>query len=154
MGGLQQWDASGPVQLIIARLDRPRRCGRGWRATCPCCQRKSASLSIAASDDGRALMHCFGGCATSEILGALGLPLSALYPPSQRRAHTPEERRAAWRAAREAAWSAALGVLGRESNVIALAGAELAAGRRLGEEDLARLVVAVERVQDARAVLT
>lgn len=154
MGAALQWSAAGPLDRVLSRLDRPRRSGRGYLCRCPAHEDRSASLSIAEGEDGRVLLHCFAGCSTQDVLAAIGLQVADLFPPDQRRAHTPEQRRAAWRAAREAAWAAALGVLGREAAVLEIAANELAAGNTLGAEDLARLRVACDRVQSARAVLT
>ncbi|SDD32622.1 hypothetical protein [Aquimonas voraii] len=145
---------AGPLELVLSRLDRPRRSGRGYLCRCPAHEDRAASLSIAAGDDGRVLLHCFAGCSVDDVVAALGLQRRDLFPPNLRRAHTPEERRAAWRASREAAWAAALGVLGREALVIEIAAGSLAAGEPLSAEDLARLRVACERVEGARAVLT
>ncbi len=142
------------LDRLLGALDDPRKSGSGWRAKCSSCGSKDRRLSIAEAEDGRLWLHCFGGCSAEAALAAVGLSMSALFPPGLRAAHTPAERRAAWRAAREAAWAAALGVLGREAAVIEIAAGELAAGRALGDEDLARLRVACDRVQGARAVLT
>jgi hypothetical protein len=37
-------------------------------------------LSLRQLDDGRLLLHCFGGCDVSAVLGAVGFSLSELYP--------------------------------------------------------------------------
>jgi len=154
MGAALRVDEAGPLGAVLSRLDRPKRAGRGYAARCPAHEDRSASLSIAAGDDGRVLLHCFAGCSTDTVLAALGLQPRDLFPPTLRRAHTPEERHAVWRASREAAWAAALGVLGREAAVIEIAAGLLATGEPLSVEDLARLRVACERVQSARAVLS
>lgn len=156
MGAALREVEAGPLELVLSRLSGVRRCGRGFIATCSAPEHKdrSASLSIAAGNDGRVLLHCFAGCSVDEVVAGLGLQRRDLFPPNVRRAHTPEERRAAWRASREAAWAAALGVLGREALVIEIAAGVLAAGDPLSKEDLARLRMACDRVESARAVLT
>jgi hypothetical protein len=55
--------------------------GDGWRARCPAHRGESAtSLSLAAGDDGRALLTCHSGCATEAIVSALGLRMCDLFP--------------------------------------------------------------------------
>ena len=74
----------------IATLLHARRVGRDkWMAHCPGPWHKrgdrSESLSIAAGDDGRTLIHCFCGCSTEAILQAVGLRMADLFarsPPS------------------------------------------------------------------------
>lgn len=64
---------------IIDRLDRVRQTAPGrWIARCPAHEDRSPSLSIREIDD-RVLIHDHGGCATAEVLGALGLGLADLY---------------------------------------------------------------------------
>ena len=50
-----------------------------WLAQCPGHQDKSPSLSIRELDDGRVLIHDFGGCDTQAVLEALGLTLADLF---------------------------------------------------------------------------
>lgn len=86
----QDWVPSCPVEHILDRLERVRRSGRGWTARCPGPNHrrgdKSASLSVGEGNDGRALLHCFGGCSFAEIMGALGLEATDAFPPSERAA--------------------------------------------------------------------
>lgn len=66
--------------MLLARLDRVRRVGAGkWVARCPAHDDRGPSLSIAETADGRVLVHCFGGCETLDVLGAVGLDFSALF---------------------------------------------------------------------------
>lgn len=83
----------------FAALVDARRTGAGkWQARCPAHADRSPSLSIRDGQDGRLLVHCFAGCAHTEILAALGLSQRDLYagPPSS------PQQAAALRAAREA----------------------------------------------------
>ena len=54
-----------------------------WLAQCPAHGDRSPSLSIRELDDGRVLLHDFGGCDTQAVLEALGLTLADLFerPP-------------------------------------------------------------------------
>ncbi len=52
--------------------------GTGLRQ-CPSHGDSTPSLSVTAGQDGRALVHCFGGCPTEAVLHALGLTWRHLY---------------------------------------------------------------------------
>ena len=70
-----------PVDLFIDRLDgRIRRSGGGYTAQCPAHEDRSPSLSFREGDDGRVLFHCFAGCAARDVLDALGLTWTDLFP--------------------------------------------------------------------------
>lgn len=51
-----------------------------WLAKCPAHKDRSPSLSIRELEDGRVLVHDFGGCAVGDVLTALGLEMTALFP--------------------------------------------------------------------------
>jgi len=74
-----------PVDLVLSRLQRVRRSGRGWTACCPAHNDKTPSLSIAEGDDGRLLLHCFGGCEAATIVAAIGLELADLFAEDEDR---------------------------------------------------------------------
>ncbi|WP_052108047.1 hypothetical protein [Aerolutibacter daejeonensis] len=142
----------GPLEVVLSRLDRVQRSGRGYRALCPACGGRSQKLSVTEADDGRVLMHCFAGCPAAAVLGAMGLELPDLFP-ERLAPDTPEGRRAARRALREASWGAAVVTLDVEATLVLLAAEMLAAGMPLPPEDLTHLRTAVARIEDARTVL-
>lgn len=76
---------SAPLDILLARLDKVRRSGGEWQALCPAHEDKSPSLGIKEADDGTLLIKCHTGCATREILAAVGLGLPDLYPEHLRR---------------------------------------------------------------------
>ena len=66
---------------ILERLSGVRKTGADqYVAKCPAHDDRSPSLSIRECDDGRTLLHCFGGCEVEEVLAALGLTFGDLYP--------------------------------------------------------------------------
>jgi hypothetical protein len=66
---------------LLDRLGRVKQTGSGrWLARCPAHQDKSPSLSIRALDDGRWLINCFAGCEAGDVLSAIGLTMSDLFP--------------------------------------------------------------------------
>ena len=66
------------VERIKTRLREADCRGGGSSWTCPAHEDSTPSLSVAECDKG-ALIHCFAGCTTVEVLGALGLELKDLY---------------------------------------------------------------------------
>lgn len=65
---------------LLDRLQRVRQTAPGrWIASCPAHEDRSPSLSIREMDDGRLLVHDFGGCEVGAVLTAVGLQLSDLF---------------------------------------------------------------------------
>lgn len=72
-----------PVQAILDRLDNVKQTGpKQWIARCPAHEDRTPSLSISRGNDGRAILHCHGGCDTKDILAAIGIELRDLFPPT------------------------------------------------------------------------
>jgi hypothetical protein len=69
-----------PVERVLAKLPGARPSGRGWSARCPAHEDRKASLSVAAGDDGRALVKCHAGCFVQDVVVAVGLTVSDLMP--------------------------------------------------------------------------
>jgi hypothetical protein len=78
-----------PVELVLSRLPRAKRSGKGWVARCPAHEDRKPSLSISEGEDGRALLHCHAGCTAEAITSALQLTLADLMPE---RSSTPSWR--------------------------------------------------------------
>lgn len=70
------------IEQILDRLDHCKATGNDqWHASCPGHDDRSPSLSIKAKSDGRVLLHCHAGCGAIDVLNAIDLDFSALYPP-------------------------------------------------------------------------
>jgi hypothetical protein len=68
------------TSLLLDRLNHVKATGQGkWLARCPAHDDRSPSLSIRETGD-RVLVHCFAGCAVSDVLLALGLGMADLFP--------------------------------------------------------------------------
>lgn len=66
---------------ILPMLDKVKQVGTGrYKACCPAHADSDPSLSLYFHDDGRILMHCFGGCSAQDVVNAIGLSLSDLFP--------------------------------------------------------------------------
>ena len=68
-----------PVEKVLDRLDGVRDSNGSWKALCPAHDDREPSLSVSEGDDGRALLNCFAGCETAEIVAELGLKMSDLF---------------------------------------------------------------------------
>ncbi len=69
------------VNVILDRLEKAKACGKGkYKACCPAHPDKSPSLSIFQKQDGTILLHCFAGCDPLDILTAIGMDMSDLFP--------------------------------------------------------------------------
>lgn len=130
------------VETLLSKLEKVKITGPSrWQARCPAHADKRPSLSIRETDDGRVLVHCFVGCSVHEIVQAVGLELSDLFPPPTT-GHAKRERRP---------FSAldALRAVSFEALVVCAASAAMATGEPLSLVDRERLLQAGERIQAA-----
>lgn len=68
------------IENITTRLQKVKQTGAGkYLACCPAHEDKSPSLALKELDDGRILIHCFGGCSPVQIMESIGLTLSDLF---------------------------------------------------------------------------
>lgn len=128
-----------PADKLIERLEKVKRTGVDrWQARCPAHQDKSPSLSIRELPDGRLLVHCWAACATADVLAAIGLEFTDLFPEPIT-GHAPRVRRA---------FSAADALLAIdfETTVVQIAAADLAAGKTIDRD---RLRLAADRIGKA-----
>ncbi len=70
-----------PIDTVLAALDRTRKSGQGWTARCPAHDDRNPSLSVREGDNGAVLIKCMAGCETADVVAAMGLQMSALFPP-------------------------------------------------------------------------
>ena len=81
-----------PVDLLLPKLDLVKQSSSGkWRAKCPIHQdrnSRSRTLVITETDTGSVLIHCHAGCNFEEILSAVGLDASDLFPTDSYIQHT------------------------------------------------------------------
>jgi hypothetical protein len=130
------------ADALIAKLDCVRRVGdRRWVASCPAHESKSrSSLAIREVDDGRVLVHDFGGCRVAEVLAAIGLRLDDLFPEKMAGDFVKRERRP---------WTINQGleVLDYEVGLVAIAALSIGSGGALKPDDCERVLVAHQRIQ-------
>lgn len=132
------------ADALLARLDRVRQSAPGrWMARCPAHEDKSPSLSIRELDDGRILVHDFGGCAAPDILAAVGLSIADMFPePLTQHGTAKLARPNHWHTTREALRS-----LHRDVLIVAIAGENIGAGIVLDDADRAFVIQAAARIR-------
>jgi hypothetical protein len=125
---------------LLDRLQRVRQTGPDrWLASCPAHEDRSPSLSVRELDDGRVLVHDFGGCGLDDVLAALGFALADLYPERLPGHSYPASHSSI--PARDL-----LAIIGAEATVVAIVGADMLANKTISEADLQRLAQAVHRI--------
>lgn len=70
------------AEKLLDRLHNVKRTRpNNFIAGCPCCRSKQGRpIHVTVLDDGRILVNPFCGCQTADVLAALGLSLSDLFP--------------------------------------------------------------------------
>lgn len=131
-----------PAELFLSRVEGVRQTAPDrWVFRVPTRKDKRASGSARELADGRLLIHDFAGDSAAEMLAAVGLQLTDLYPAPITACGKPE-RRSFWAAD-------ALRCVAFEALVCAAAAAAMASGEPLSAVDRERLVVAAERLRSA-----
>jgi hypothetical protein len=128
------------VNDILAKLAKVRGRNGAWTACCPAHEDRGPSLSVKELPDGRILVHCFAGCGTDDVLGALGIEMGDLFPEPLGHRFAPTRAFSA---------SDALRCLSREGAVVALAAADQAEGKAASPEDAERVAKALGRINEA-----
>ncbi len=133
------------IEPLLQKLDGVMATGdRHWRAKCPAHESRGRSLSLSEADDGRVLMHCFAGCDSSAVMGAIGMTLSDLFPDRGTTHGKPIRSGFSHESA------LALDVLERESLIVCMG---LLQSRPLSEIDEERLLAAGQRIRDVRKLI-
>lgn len=127
------------LEPFLSKLEKVRPNGRGcYTACCPAHHDKHPSLAIRQTGDGKILLKCFGGCSAYEIVNAVGLSLTDLFP-SKDSAYSTQIKNPFPAAA-------VLRCIQFEALVVATAACNIANGMKLSDDDLQRLVTAASRI--------
>jgi hypothetical protein len=131
---------------LIDRLDHVRQSGAGrWIARCPAHEDRSPSLSVRELEDGRVLLHDFGGCEPGDVLAAVGLTMSNLFPERLLEHNYPASHSNI--PARDL-----LVILDHELTVVVLILNDIVTGRTVNESQVQRLCLAAARIGKARDI--
>jgi hypothetical protein len=136
------------VEELLSRLTKVKKAGPGkWVACCPAHEDRSPSLAIKEAD-GTILLHCFAGCPTEDVCGAVGIEMTDLFPPSDKREWVGQDKPVKFGAVRFAAIDA-LRCMAGEGSVVLLLACDLAEGKVLAPDEIDRLVTACARITAA-----
>lgn len=128
------------VEAILSRLQKVRGRNGSWTACCPAHDDKSPSLAVR-EEGGKVLLHCFGGCSVSDVVGALGMEMTDLFPPNEPK-YTPQPRVRFFA-------SDLLRVIALEAAIVSIAAYDMSKGKTLPQADLDRLQLAYDRINAA-----
>jgi hypothetical protein len=130
------------ADTLLFRLPKAKRTGAGkWQAPCPSHDDRSPSLSIKESDDGRVLIHCHAGCLTEDVLAAVGLVFSDLFPRRPPEVQGVRGERRPWIP------SDVFAIARFEVSIACLIACDLHNGKSVSKEDYARLLTASNRLE-------
>jgi hypothetical protein len=135
-----------PVEMLLSRLQKVKGRNGSWTACCPAHEDKGPSLAVREADDGRVLLHCFAGCPTVNVLGAVGMDMSDLFPPDEKRKNYPVDGKPRMKPAFYA--SDLIRILSFEALVVNICAYDMSVGKPLKEEDRERLKVAQQRIEE------
>jgi hypothetical protein len=135
-----------PVEVLLSRLTKVKGRNGSWTACCPAHEDKGPSLAVREADDGRILLHCFAGCPTANVVGAIGMDMTDLFPPDEKRSEYPVEGKKRMKPAFYA--SDLIRILGFEALVVSICASDLRQGKALKDEDYERLKVAQQRIEE------
>ncbi len=66
---------------FITRLRKPKSKGpKKWLACCPAHDDNDPSLAVTEAPDGKILLRCFAGCSALDVVHAVGLEMTDLFP--------------------------------------------------------------------------
>ena len=130
------------AETLLQCLEKVRKTGQDkWSARCPAHDDKGPSLSVKEAEDGRVLLHCFAGCTALEILDAVGLSYSDLFPAKPLNGQSSKPIRKPWNA------TDVLNALGFEILIAWNFAKAMTNGHCLSEIDRDRLLLCATRMQ-------
>lgn len=136
-----------PVENLLQRLEKVKGRNGSWTARCPAHADGSPSLAVRQADDGRVLLHCFAGCDTQSVVEAVGLSMSDLFPPEEKRREYPTEGKPIMKPAFYA--SDLMRIIGFEALVVQIVAFDIANNKPISQETRDRMLVAYERIDEA-----
>lgn len=124
---------------FVSRLNKTRRTGpNSWTACCPAHEDHSPSLAVTEGDDGRILVKCFADCDIFQIVSAVGLDLTDLFPDKVITEKVNKRMRFNS--------GDVLRALSHEINICYLVISDVKKGGAPSDEDLKRFLLAAERI--------
>jgi hypothetical protein len=133
---------------LLNKLEKVKGSKGRWVACCPAHVDRSPSLAITETDDGRILLKCFAGCSAQQVVEAVGMDLTDLFPNDNnldrlKANHINKPVRRPFYA------SDLLKIIQFEALLTSVAAFDLSEGRQVSEVDRKRLKTAVSRINEA-----
>ena len=135
------------LERMLGSLQKVKGRNGSWTACCPAHNDKGPSLAIRETPDGRILLHCFAGCETSNIVASLGMDMTDLFPPDEKRREYPVEGKPRLKPAFYA--SDLMRIIAFEALVVQIVAFDMSQGKKISESDRERMKVACERIEEA-----
>lgn len=130
------------ADALLAHLENVKRTGDGrWIARCPAHEDRRASLAVRELGSGVILAHCFAGCSISEVLDAVGLDMTTLFPEKTIVNGKPERR--------PFPATDVLRALSFETMIVSLTAIRMVEGKPVAGDDLKRFELAATRIHAA-----
>ena len=128
------------VNKILTLLRKVKSTGNNtWMACCPAHDDKSPSMTISDYSD-NILIHCFSGCTPIDILGAIGLDFSDLFPE---RNYTEKSKGTVFNP------YDVLEALSTETTIVYMTASKMFDTKEISDADWLRLKVSVQRINAA-----
>ncbi len=140
----EEEDMKNNIDALLSKLKKVTQRGQGqWMACCPAHEDRSPSLAIKENHDGRVLLKCFAGCGAADVVHAVGLTLSDLFPEGGKDQLDPFafariERKKSHDLANE---------IQREKLILAIAQSDREKGKTISPKDRERELEAFKRVR-------
>ena len=126
------------LNTLLSRLERVQPIGNNrYKALCPSHEDRSPSLAIK-DDSDRLLLHCFSGCETSDVLGAIGLTFADIMP---------DKAMGNFKKVKKPFYAMdVLGIIKFEATLVYIYATDMAKGLKLTSTDNERLLLAASRI--------
>jgi hypothetical protein len=126
------------LNTLLSRLERVQHIGNNrYKALCPAHDDRSPSLAIK-DDSDRLLLHCFSGCETTDVLGAIGLTFADIMP---------DKAMGNFKKVKKPFYAMdVLGIIKFEATLVYIYATEMAKGLKLTSTDKERLLLATSRI--------
>jgi len=126
------------LNTLLSRLEKVQPIGNNrYKALCPAHDDRSPSLAIK-DDSDILLLHCFCGCETSDVLGAIGLTFADIMP---------DKAMGNFKKVKKPFYAMdVLGIIKFEATLVYIYATNMAKGLKLTSTDNERLLLAASRI--------
>jgi hypothetical protein len=134
---------------FLNKLEKVKGSKGRWTACCPAHVDRSPSLAITETDDGRILLKCFAGCSAQQVVEAVGMDLTDLFPSDNNINYLKANNQGNKPVRRPFYATDLLKIIQFEALITSIAAFDLSQGREISTEDRKRLKTALSRINEA-----